>query len=407
MSTLNNSTTVDSLGSAELRWELAAWVTAGACCVCSMILSVHLIIKHLKYWTAPRQQSLIVKILFMVPIYTITSYTSLVAYHYATYFSAVRDVYEAYVVYLFVKLVMQFGDGEANLTRELELRNTMVDQLWPFNYCCRKMRVNRAFVKECKRGVLQYVLIKPVLAVLTCLLKGLDVYGDSFTNFATGLPYISVVANTSATVAVWYLVLFYFATKDVTAPYNPGGKLVAVKFVVFLSFWQGFAIAIINALGWLPAFGLWTQSEVADGLQNYLTCIEMFGISIGHLWWFSYLPYKVAELKRLLPNGRLADLMPYAARARQTLSPVAGVQQIARDTRSAFREKAGGGKAVVEVFRLDPGTGEYGFELSAPGGRSCISSVVNEDANKNNNNNNNNNNDEEEDDDNDKRPLLK
>lgn len=369
-----------------------------------MILSVHLIIKHLKYWTAPRQQSLIVKILFMVPIYTITSYISLVAHHYATYFSAMRDVYEAYVVYLFVKLVMQFGDGEANLTRELERRNTMVDQLWPFNYCCRKMRVNRAFVKECKRGVLQYVLIKPVLAVLTCLLKGLDVYGDSFTNFGTGLPYISVVANTSATVAVWYLVLFYFATKDVTAPYNPGGKLVAVKFVVFLSFWQGFAIAIINALGWLPEFGLWTHADIADGLQNYLTCIEMFGISIGHLWWFSYLPYKVAELKRLLPNGRLADLMPYAARARQTLSPVASVQQIARDTRSAFREKAGGGKAVVEVFRLDPGTGEYGFELSQPAvaaveaGEAVGAGAANDDGANGGG--------DDDDNDDDKRPLL-
>jgi hypothetical protein len=196
-----------------------------------------------------------------------------------------------------------------------------------------------------------------------------------------------------------------FATKDVTAPYNPGGKLVAVKFVVFLSFWQGFAIAIINALGWLPAFGLWTQNEIADALQNYLTCVEMFGISIGHLWWFSYLPYKVAELKHLLPNRRLADLMPYAERARQTLSPVAGVQQIARDTRAAFREQGHGHKAVVEVFRLDPGTGEYGFELSQPAAalaaaEASVASVESTNATGE---------EEEEDDndDNDKRPLLK
>jgi hypothetical protein len=372
-----------------------------------MILSVHLIIKHLKYWTAPRQQSLIVKILFMVPIYTITSYTSLVAYHYATYFSAVRDVYEAYVVYLFVKLVMQFGDGEANLTRELELRNTMVDPtvavqlLLQENACqsclCQRVQARRAPIRAHQaRARFSHLLaqgprclwrfihqFRHRSSLHLCCCQHVGHRRRRGTSFCSTLP-----------------------PKTSRRPYNPGGKLVAVKFVVFLSFWQGFAIAIINALGWLPAFGLWTQSEVADGLQNYLTCIEMFGISIGHLWWFSYLPYKVAELKRLLPNGRLADLMPYAARARQTLSPVAGVQQIARDTRSAFREKAGGGKAVVEVFRLDPGTGEYGFELSAPATAEAGESVavVNEDANKNNNNNND---DEEDDDDNDKRPLLK
>ena len=370
-STSNFSTIYgDPLLGSTRRWELAAWVTAGSCGVCTMILSVHLILKHLKYWTVPRHQSLIVKILFMVPIYTLCSFVSLVAFHYATYFSAVRDVYEAYVVYLFVKLVMQFGNGEANLTRELTARNTLVDQLWPLNYCCKKIPVNRRFVKECKRGVLQYVLIKPVLAVLTCLFKGLDntgtkVYGDSFADFKTALPYVSIIANTSATVAVWYLVLFYMATKDVTAPYGPGAKLVAVKLVVFLSFWQGFAIAFLNFLGWLPSFGIWTESEFADGLQNYLTCIEMLIIAIGHLWWFSYLPYKVSELKKLLPNGRMADLVPYATRMRQTLSPVAGVAQIARDTRSAFREKGAHSGRIVEVFRLDHGSGTYEHQSPA------------------------------------------
>jgi hypothetical protein len=349
------------------RWELAMWVTAGSCGVCTMILSVHLILKHLKYWTVPRHQSLIVKILFMVPIYTLCSFVSLVAFHYATYFSAVRDIYEAYVVYLFVKLVMQFGNGEANLTRTLEAQNSLVDQLWPLNYCCRKVRVNRRFVKECKRGVLQYVLIKPVLAALTCIFRavvvdGKDLYGESFSDFKTALPYISIVANTSATVAVWYLVWFYMATKDVTAQYAPGAKLVAVKLVVFLSFWQGFAIAFLNFLGWLPAFGVWSTTEFADGLQNYLTCIEMLVIAIGHLWWFSYVPYKVDELKKLLPTGRMADLMPYATRMRQTLSPVAGVAQIARDTRSAFQEKGTRSGQIVEVFRLDHSSGTYEHE---------------------------------------------
>jgi hypothetical protein len=352
----------DSLLGETRRWELAAWVTAGACGVCTMILSVHLILKHLKYWTVPRHQSLIVKILFMVPIYTLCSFVSLVAFHYATYFGAVRDVYEAYVVYLFVKLVMQFGDGEANLTRELEARRTLVDQLWPLNYCCKKIPVNRRFVKECKRGVLQYVLIKPVLAALTCIFKGVDLYGESFSDFKTALPYVSIVANTSATVAVWYLVLFYMATKEVTAPFGPGSKLVAVKLVVFLSFWQGFGIALLNFLDWLPAFGYWTQNEFADGLQNYLTCVEMLAIAIGHLWWFSYLPYKVDELKKLLPTGRMADLVPYATRMRQTLSPVAGVAQIARDTRSAFQEKGTTSGHIVEVFRLDHNSGTYNHQ---------------------------------------------
>lgn len=37
--------------------------------------------------------------------------------------------------------------------------------------------------------------------------------------------------------------------------------------------------------------------------QNSLVCLEMFIIAIAHRKWFNYLPYKVPELKQLMPNG--------------------------------------------------------------------------------------------------------
>ena len=51
--------------------------------------------------------------------------------------------------------------------------------------------------------------------------------------------YITVIYNISYTVALYGLLLFYSATRELLGPYYPVLKFFTVKFVVFLSFWQG------------------------------------------------------------------------------------------------------------------------------------------------------------------------
>ena len=49
--------------------------------------------QHLKYYTVPSHQVLIIRIVIMVPIYSFCSWLSLVLYDYALYIDLVRDCY--------------------------------------------------------------------------------------------------------------------------------------------------------------------------------------------------------------------------------------------------------------------------------------------------------------------------
>ncbi len=58
------------------------------------LLSRHLIVGHLKNYSKPSQQLWIVRILFMVPVYSFSSWLSLKFIHYSLFFDVVRDCYE-------------------------------------------------------------------------------------------------------------------------------------------------------------------------------------------------------------------------------------------------------------------------------------------------------------------------
>lgn len=55
----------------------------------------------------------------------------------------------------------------------------------------------------------------------------------------SGYLYITIIYNISITLALYGLLLFYFATKELLTPYEPVWKFLTIKSVIFLSFWQG------------------------------------------------------------------------------------------------------------------------------------------------------------------------
>ena len=63
------------------------------------------------------------------------------------------------------------------------------------------------------------------------------------------------------------LVLFYHCTMHDLAGIRPLAKLMCVKAVVFMSFWQGVAIVILVKLGILKGTLNYTVDQVSDGLQ--------------------------------------------------------------------------------------------------------------------------------------------
>jgi hypothetical protein len=97
----------------------------------------------------------------------------------------------------------------------------------------------------------------------------------------------------AVTVAMFAVIQFYMQTRLHLAPYSPFIKVLAIKLVVFLSFWQTFMISILTSptLSILKASPKLGWPDLLVGIPSFLLCIEMAIFSILHLFAFPYKPY--------------------------------------------------------------------------------------------------------------------
>ena len=79
-----------------MPWVLSddSCIIAGIFVLLSVAITLRQIYQHLKHYYCPSQQKWIVRILFMVPIYALSSWLSLKFHNHAIYFDTIRNVYE-------------------------------------------------------------------------------------------------------------------------------------------------------------------------------------------------------------------------------------------------------------------------------------------------------------------------
>ena len=92
------------------------------CTVLSCMISFSVIIGHLASYTDPTLQKYIIRILFMIPVYALSSYISITNPEKELYCAAIRDFYEAYVLYTFVQLLIAYMGGPAALLVHFEFK---------------------------------------------------------------------------------------------------------------------------------------------------------------------------------------------------------------------------------------------------------------------------------------------
>ncbi|KAI4790429.1 hypothetical protein KUCAC02_034640 [Chaenocephalus aceratus] len=100
----------------------AAQAVSGFFVWTALILTCHQIYMHLRFYSSPREQRHIVRILFIVPIYAFDSWLSLLFFtndQYYVYFDTVRDCYEAFVIYNFLSLCYEYLGGESAIMAEI------------------------------------------------------------------------------------------------------------------------------------------------------------------------------------------------------------------------------------------------------------------------------------------------
>ena len=134
------------------------------------------------------------------------------------------------------------------------------------------------------------------------------------------------------------MVLFYQSIALDLKPYKPIPKFLAIKIVLFFSFWQSVLLALVVHIGWIPAVWGLGEEEISSGIQHLLITIEMFAVAILNIKAYPVDMYKV----RVQSQAPLVHDIELGGSKLKGVASAFNQSDVISDTRDAFRFKRPG-----------------------------------------------------------------
>ncbi|SZF00492.1 unnamed protein product [Blumeria hordei] len=279
--------------------DLGVIVAASAAAI-AIMTSLYLIFMHATHYTKPNEQRHIIRILFMVPIYSTSALLSFMFYWHAIYFQVLSDCYEAFAIASFFALLCHYI--APNLHEQKKYFRSIEPKawVWPvdwFKLCCirvwRTPRNGLTWFNIIWSGVYQYCFIRVAMTIVAVVTQYYGRYCESSHSPVFAHIWVLVIEGSAVTIAMYCIVQFYIQLSVELEAQKPFIKVLAIKLVIFLSFWQTFLISILTSEAFQAIKPNPTISypDLKVGIPSLLLCIEMAVFSILHLFAFSYKQY--------------------------------------------------------------------------------------------------------------------
>merc|ERR1712156_620939 len=174
---------------------------------------------------------------------------------------------------------------------------------------------------------LDFCIVKPTMSFIVILLQSYGYYEEGKWDAKKGYLYVTLIYNVTISLALYALFLFYFATRELLRPFDPVLKFFTIKSVIFLSFWQGVLLAMLEAIGYILPIcdkeGKKVDVEpgvISAGYQNFLICIEMFFAAIALRYAF---PISVYVTEGVINGsaGRSVTMQSISSSLKETMNP--------------------------------------------------------------------------------------
>jgi len=268
------------------------WMISGVATVIASFISLYLVFKHAQYYTKKNQQRHIIRIILIIPIYSVTSWLSYFYYRNGVYYELFRDMYEAFVIASFFILMLQYlGDSAASQRDVMNRHRERMPLAFPF--CCITYKPSgRHFMAWVKWGIMQYVVLRPIMTVASVILHYFGHYCPESMSWKHSHTYFVIVTFVSVTIALYALIALYQTVKEELAPYEPLSKFLSIKLIIFVTFWQYVVIAVAAQRGYIKETQYWTIGNILTGLNSILICFEMIVFAVAFSVAFDYRPYR-------------------------------------------------------------------------------------------------------------------
>ncbi|KAM4058969.1 organic solute transporter ostalpha domain-containing protein [Hirsutella rhossiliensis] len=280
-----------------------ARVIAASCTLIAVVMSLYLVSMHARNYTQPREQRHIIRLLFMVPVYAVSSFCQIQWYWHAIYFQVISDCYEAFAIASFFALFCHYVAPDLHsqkaFFREMRPIKPWVMPVNWFAACCgrnrgpwRTPKSGLTWFNIIWIGIYHYCFIRVAMTISAVVLQYFERYCESSNRPVFGHIWIITINALAVTVAMFCLIQFYVQLREPLAEHRVLLKIVAIKLVVFLSFWQASAISIgTSTLNLVQPNKVLAWPDLKVGIPALLLCIEMACFAVLHLWAFPYRPY--------------------------------------------------------------------------------------------------------------------
>ncbi|KAG4421053.1 hypothetical protein IFR04_005816 [Cadophora malorum] len=242
-------------------------IISGASLAFSCLVSFFLIFRHATHYSIPKEQKQIIRIVFMIPVFTACSLLSVAFNDAALYIKPIDDLYEAFALASFFLLLCAFVE-----------ENDVERQAFFTASGTTKHFMAATF------GAFQFPVVMLILLVVTEVTEATGVYCATSNKPYFAHIWVTVITLLSTIIAIMSILKFYKALKPRINHRKPLSKLVAFKGIVFLNFIQNAIFSFLQSSNDLKPTKHYTFHDLSVGIPNLLLSLEMVIFSILFLY---------------------------------------------------------------------------------------------------------------------------
>ncbi|KAK5287023.1 hypothetical protein LTR14_009440 [Exophiala xenobiotica] len=264
----------------NLSFHQLNMAVSGGCAVFSTLSILVLMFRHATHFSKPNEQTKILKISALIPIYSIISWITIAAPNSYIYLDPWLDFFQSIALGSFFLLLCEFVSPSAQhrdvFFAALEVPKSrrgggkQVDGL--------------EWYRKKWFAVFQYPIVALLVSIVTDITQAASVYCLESSSIHFAHLWTEVAINISISVAVLSVVKFYTALKKDLKHHKPLAKLLAFKLIVGLTFLEGIIFWILRSTHVLKETSHLTYADVNFGIQTMLVCIQMVPFSIFFHW---------------------------------------------------------------------------------------------------------------------------
>ncbi|CZR55851.1 uncharacterized protein PAC_05739 [Phialocephala subalpina] len=240
-------------------------IISGACMVFACIVSFYLIFRHATYYSLPKEQRHVIRVIFMIPIFAVISFLSIFWYNGADYLKPIEDLYEAFALASFFLLLCAF------VQEDDDERQTF------FQTSGTMQKYIAATI-----GSFQFPVVMTIVLVVTEITQATGSYCMTSNNIHFAHIWMTMITVASTIVAISAILRFYRALKPTINHRKPLSKLIAFKAILTLHF--RIIFTFLTSGNDLHPTSHITFKDLSIGLPNLIISCEMVIFSLAFLY---------------------------------------------------------------------------------------------------------------------------